>query len=386
MRTRSSLALKLPMRQEFTASLAIKSTNGMGFGTAYWMQGDRIAFTTEMELEQDDLIEVRMDLTGFNDSAMGNILVIQTRMEDNGLLTCLGQIVEMPKEDFEMLNQWLDDLIAGNTASQSSRWLRSITNSRGPQADQDQTAAALKRIDKRMGNDSRSPSIAPVSKENSSGPDSSIRRKIGRQAIRAALRASVQAGAAAEAAAPQPSLKVVEPKPAPVPEVQSHQEAVPKNEAPSIPVPTIPVPSIPAPSIPAPSIPAPSIPAPSIPAVTEPTLSQSAPTAHADTDNALQVGIRVKRSPDGTVDLSWANTQSLIHTWKQGLKTGKLTLPPFENAPEAGEQIRFNFTLPDGETFALRGSVSQSDDSGVECKIRIPWGTRIKLLRIQEKT
>jgi hypothetical protein len=341
------------MRQEFTASLAIKSANGMGFGTAYWMQGDRMAFTTQMEIEQDERIEVRMDLTGFNDSAMGQVLVIQTRREDSGMLTCLGQIVEMPKEDFEMLNQWLDDLISGNTASQSSRWLRSITNSRGPQADQAETAAALKRIDKRMGNDSRSPSITPDLQENPSSPDSSFRRKIGRQAIRAALRASIQSGATTESPAPQPPLKVVEPNPAPVSEAQA---------------PTIPT-----------------APTPAIPVVTQPTPPPSTPTAQADPNNALQVGIRVKRSPDGTVQLSWANTQSLIHTWKQGLKSGKLALPAFENAPEAGEQVRFDFTLPDGETFALRGSVSQSDVSGVQCSIRIPWGTRIKLLRIQEK-
>lgn len=358
MRTRSSLALKLPMRQEFTASLAIKSANGMGFGTAYWMQGDRMAFTTEMELEKDDRIEVRMELTGFNDSALGEILVIQTRLEDSGMLTCLGQIIDMPKEDFEMLNQWLDDLIAGNTASQSTRWLRSITNSRGPQADEDETLAALARMDRKMGRDSKTPSTTPAAVASKSGPDSSIRRKIGRQAIRAALRASVQAGppvepaAATEPATTTPPLKVVE----------------------SIPAPTVAIPTVAIPTIPV----APTLPVPTI--ETAPT-----PIAIAEIDNTLQVGIRVVRTPAGTVQLSWANTQSLIHTWNQGLKRGQLALPPFANAPAAGEKVRFDFKLPDGETFALRGSVTQSDAAGLQCTIRIPWGTRIKLLRIQEK-
>ena len=144
MRASPQLAVQLPMRQEFTASIAIKSGSVMGFGTAYWMQGDRIAFTTELELEKDDSIEIRMELTGFNDSAMGDVLILQTREEDSGILTCLGQITSMQKEDFEMLNQWLENLIAGNTASQSSRWLASITNSRGPQASHDETAAALR--------------------------------------------------------------------------------------------------------------------------------------------------------------------------------------------------------------------------------------------------
>jgi hypothetical protein len=366
--TRSSLALKLPMRQEFTASLAIKSANGMGFGTAYWMQGDRMAFTTEMELEKDDRIEVRMELTGFNDSALGQILVIQTRLEDSGMLTCLGQIIDMPKEDFEMLNQWLDDLIAGNTASQSTRWLRSITNSRGPQADASETLAALARMDKKMGRDSKAPSTTPSVVANKQGPDSSIRRKIGRQAIRAALRASVQAGPPVESAGTEPAATAE-------PAVTAEPAATrpPLKVVPTIPVPTIPVPTIPMPTIPAPTIPVATIPAPS------PVVPPAAK------DNTLEVGIRVDRTPEGAVQLSWANTQSLIHTWNQGLKRGQLALPPFANAPAAGEKVRFDFKLPDGETFALRGVVTQSDAAGLQCTIRIPWGTRIKLLRIQEK-
>ena len=367
MRTSSQLAEKLPMRQEFTASIAIKSSNGMGFGTAYWMQGDRMAFTTEMELDKDERIEIRMELTGFNDSAMGEIQVIQTRLEDSGMLTCLGQIVEMPQADFEMLNQWLDDLISGNTASQSSRWLRSITNSRSPQASQDETIAALRRMDKRMGRESTAPvSRAPV--ERSRETDSTTRRKVGRQAIRAALRASVQAGTTGQVETPpQPTpLKVVEPTPT--------KTTIPVPDFPTIPTPVQATPvreSAETDATPPTSIP------------TAPVTATAAPSAA--TENTLQVGIRVARSPEGSVLLSWANTQSLIHTWKQGLKNGKLALPPFPNAPDVGESIRVDCTLPDGETFALRGSITQSDAAGVQCAIRIPWGTRIKLLRIQEK-
>lgn len=373
MRTSPQLAEKLPMRQEFTASIAIKSSNGMGFGTAYWMQGDRIAFTTEMELDKDDQIEIRMDLTGFNDSAMGEILLIETRLEDGGMLTCLGQITKMPQADFEMLNQWLDDLISGNSTSQSSRWLRSITNSRSPQASEDETLAALRRMDKRMGRESKGlASRSPA--ERSKDPDSTTRSKIGRQAIRAALRASVQAGTSSQTdSPPQPTLlKVVTPP-------------SPKTE---IPVPDFPV--IPAPVQAAPLVEVvqtdsvPPSPFPTVPiSPSVPTVGPSAGTSA--TENTLQVGIRAARSPEGPVLLSWANTQSLIHTWKQGFKNGKLALPPFPNAPSVGESVRFDCTLPGGETFALRGSITASDTAGVQCAIRIPWGTRIKLLRIQEK-
>jgi len=356
------------MRQEFTASLAIKSSNGMGFGTAYWMQGDRVAFTTEMEIEKGDRIEIRMELTGFNDSAMGQVLVIQTRQENSGLLTCLGQIMEMPEDDFEMLNQWLEDLISGNTASQSSRWLKQMTGSRGPQASQDETAAALRRMDKRMGLDSKAPMTPSASPEARSGPDSTTRKRVGRQAIRAALRASVRAGSAPAAEPPASPTKTTAP---PTKEPSSSSQQVPLQEATTPPA---------EPSTPAP-VATPAAPEPQA----QPTASSTSPQT-TTVDNTLQVGIRVERAEDGAVHLSWANTQSLIHTWKQGLKSGKLSLPPFENAPEAGEQCRFDLTLPGGETFALRGKVSQSDASGLLCDIRIPWGTRIKLLRIQEKT
>ena len=362
MSARPQLAVHLPMRQEFTASIAIKSGSVMGFGTAYWMQGDRIAFTTELELETDDRIEIRMELTGFNDSAMGEVLILQTREEESGILTCLGQITSMEKEDFEMLNQWLENLIAGNTASQSSRWLASITNSRGPQASHDETAAALRRLDKRMGNDRRtasvSPSIAPVSDKDTR---SDARKRVGRQAIRAALRASVRAGsppAETDPADKAPSQdSPPDTQPAPTPATTSRLRVVPPVET------DAPVQST---------------------AAVEPLPSDAASSSAAASPSQAATGIHASRLEDGSIQLSWDGPQSLIATWKSGLKSGLLTLPSMSNAPAAGESVRFRFRLPDGESFTLRGSIKQSDAAGVVCSIRIPWGTRIKLLRIQE--
>ena len=361
MRASPQLAEKLPMRQEFTASIAIKSGSVMGFGTAYWMQGDRIAFTTELELEVDDEIEVRMELTGFNDSAMGDVVILQTREEESGILTCMGQITSMQKEDFEMLNQWLEGLIAGNTASQSSRWLASITHSRGPQASQDETAAALRRLDKRMGNDRRmasaTPSIAPISDKDTR---SDARKRVGRQAIRAALRASVQAGTK-----PTPSAGAASSPSTPSPEAPP---AATQSTTPDLRV------------VPSPNQPAP--PESQVPVVA-PQVPPADTAAKADPSPATG-GIEAKRGDDGSIYLSWDSPESLIATWKNGLKSGLLTLPAIPNAPSAGESVRFRFRLPDGESFTLRGSIKQSDSTGVICNIRIPWGTRIKLLRIQE--
>ena len=355
------LAEPLPMRQEFTASIAIKSGSVMGFGTAYWMQGDRIAFTTELELERDDTIEIRMELTGFNDSAMGDVQILQTREEDSGILTCLGQITSMQKEDFEMLNQWLENLIAGNTASQSSRWLASITQSRGPQASHDETAAALRRLDKKMGNERRSasttPSIAPISDKDTR---SDARKRIGRQAIRAALRASVTTGGTP---APKPATSPAATPTASTPAVEPNRVAPPQLRV-----------------VPAPEDSAPAAPLPQ--ASTPPIERETAPKE--DSAGDVNSGLRANRAEDGSIHLSWDTPQSLIATWKNGLKSGLLTIPSLSNAPDAGESIRFRFRLPDGESFTLRGTIKQSDGAGVVCNIRIPWGTRIKLLRIQE--
>ncbi len=64
MQNRHALARNLPMRQNIQANVALKTFRGLHFGTARWIQGDRIAFATDAEFNPGDRAELRMELSG----------------------------------------------------------------------------------------------------------------------------------------------------------------------------------------------------------------------------------------------------------------------------------------------------------------------------------
>ena len=153
MQNRHALARKLPMRQHIQASVALKTFSGMHFGTARWIQADRIAFATDATFAPGDRAEMRMELSGKYSAVLAELLVVRTYdIDENGELGCIAQIMDMPESDSERLNNWLSDLTEGGVGAQPSAWLESmIRHQRStPAATPEETRSALDRINRRL--------------------------------------------------------------------------------------------------------------------------------------------------------------------------------------------------------------------------------------------
>ena len=313
----AQLAEKLPMRQEFQATIAIKYDGGVGFGTAHWMQGDRVAFTTNAELRVDQRVEMRMDLSSYNDNARGELQILQVQDSKDDHYSCLGQILEMPREDFEALNRWLEDMAEGNSASHSVRWLKSLSphRSNGGQASPEETAAALKRMAVRQG------SVAPGT-GSQSGISVATKRRVGRGAIRAALRANI------------PTQEPNSPETGKQPTILEEPEIV--------------------------------------------TVSETAPS---EADNSIAFNYSVSWQGPKNARIQWTTKAALGHTWRSSLKKGFINLQTPSDV-DKGSQIKLSLVLPDGQAIAIRGTAGETVDGEVKCLVRVPWGTRIKMLHI----
>ena len=168
------------MRQNIQANVALKTFSGLHFGTARWIQGDRIAFATDAEFTQGARAELRMELSGRYQAVLAEVLVIRTfRIDSRGENGCIAQIMDMPEADSERLGNWLSDLTEGGIGAQPSAWLESMIRSRNskPAATEEETRHALDRISQRLD--------GAHSRTATSGG-----RRGGRHSIREALKAS----------------------------------------------------------------------------------------------------------------------------------------------------------------------------------------------------
>ena len=180
MQNGTDLAWKLPMRQHITASIALKTSNGMRFGKAAWIQDDRIAYSSDADFTPGERAELRMELSGQYQAVLAEILVIKTYpIDEKGEIGCVAQIMDMPAADSQRLTDWLHDLTDGGTTSQPAAWLQSILRQKTGSATPEETRAALNRMAGHRKGASHSASV------------STSERLAGRAAVREALRASL---------------------------------------------------------------------------------------------------------------------------------------------------------------------------------------------------
>jgi len=306
------------MRQHIQASVALKTFSGMHFGTARWIQADRIAFATDATFAPGDRAEMRMELSGKYSAVLAELLVVRTYdIDENGEIGCIAQIMDMPDADSERLNNWLSDLTEGGVGAQPSAWLESMIRHQrsSPAATPEETRSALDRINRRL---DRSKSYTHSQSRTASqmGRDG----RGGRQAIRDVLKASF----GEEAAKVGPRLV-----------------STPPAEA------------------------------------TAPPAPEASSTA---TEHVTGGAEGLQCEYDGErITMKWDSKAALKSAWDNGLKVGNIEIPLATTTLEAMQPIAFQFHLPDGQVLALRGRVDATNQSAITCSINVPWGARIKL-------
>jgi hypothetical protein len=321
------------MRQNIQANVALKTFSGLHFGTARWIQGDRIAFATDAEFNPGDRAELRMELSGKYPAVLAEVLIVRTyEIDHKGEIGCVAQIMDMPEPDSDRLNDWLSDLTEGGVGTQPSAWLESILRHQrsGPVASAEETRSALNRIDQRLGL-SRSRSFTATAGH----------RVGGRQSIRDALKASFLENENDTPTAPTLSPPVAAPAPTPTP--------APLQEVPA--------------QVPPPA----------------PVEESAAPTPGT---NGLLEGEKDGLSwsyAGEKVLLQWAERAALAKSWNDGLKTGTIQIPMTGSNVEVQQAMTFRLTLPDGQILALHGRVASVDEDGLTCSVNVPWGARVKL-------
>lgn len=310
------------MRQHIQASVALKTFSGMHFGTARWVQADRIAFATDAKFTPGDRAEMRMELSGQYSAVLAEVLVVRTyKIDEKGEIGCIAQIMDMPDADAERLNNWLADLTEGGVGAQPSAWLQSMLNyqSSGPTASPEETRSALDRINRRM---ERSKSFSRS--KSRSFTSTANQHRGGREAIREVLKATF-AEEEAEARTPSAGPRLVS-----TPPVENKPE----------------------------------------PPKTEP-VNGALLTGET---NGLQCEFDGAR-----ITVRWNQKADLKASWNDGLKVGTLELPLAGASFEPKQAVGFQFHLPDGQILALRGRIIEAQDTTVSCTLNVPWGARIKL-------
>ena len=307
------------MRQNIQANVALKTFSGLHFGTARWIQADRIAFATDAEFNPGDRAELRLELSGMYAAVLAEVLIVRTyEIDGKGEFGCVAQIMDMPQADSDRLNNWLADLTEGGVGAQPSAWLESILRHHrsGPVASEEETRSALNRIDQRLGL-SRSRSFSATGG----------RRVGGRQSIRDALKASFLENDRDD----QPEKSSINPAAAPAPTLKE-------------------------------------VPPP-------------APDVSVETNGALegeQDGLSWCYTGE-RFTLQWAERAALAKSWNDGLKTGSIEIPMSDSQLEVQQPMAFRLTLPDGQILALRGRVASVGSEGLTCSVNVPWGARVKL-------
>ncbi len=98
------------MRLDIQSAVALRHEGRRAFGTARWIEDQRLAFTTYGDVTVGQRLEMRLELTGAYDSVWAEVLIETARpIGVGGPQLCTGGIVYMPDEDRDKLEQWVEE-------------------------------------------------------------------------------------------------------------------------------------------------------------------------------------------------------------------------------------------------------------------------------------
>ncbi len=98
------------MRLDIQSAVALRHRGRRAFGTARWIEGQRLAFTTYGDVTVGDRLEMRLELTGAYDSVWAEVLIETARpIGVGGPQLCTGEIAYIPEDDRDRLELWVEE-------------------------------------------------------------------------------------------------------------------------------------------------------------------------------------------------------------------------------------------------------------------------------------
>ena len=89
-------------------SVAVRFRDVVAFGSIDWIQDDQLQFQVAARIQRDDVVEMRMELTGWPDTVYGLLKILQrTQSPEEGVPRFLAALVRMEERDLALLNDWL---------------------------------------------------------------------------------------------------------------------------------------------------------------------------------------------------------------------------------------------------------------------------------------
>ena len=72
-----------PSTSGLNNSIALRTEDGVAFGSVDWIQGEQLQFQASVRLKSNDVVEMRMELTGWSDTIYG-LIQIRPKVEKEG--------------------------------------------------------------------------------------------------------------------------------------------------------------------------------------------------------------------------------------------------------------------------------------------------------------
>ena len=144
-----------PSTSGLNNSIALRTEDGVAFGSVDWIQGEQLQFQASVRLKTNDLVEMRMELTGWSDTLYGLIQIKRILPGvDGGAPRFMAIMVRMEESELSLLNQWLIERSEGGTSQDPTKKLgaalATMTFHSGA-ATEEEIAVVMRRYEERRG-------------------------------------------------------------------------------------------------------------------------------------------------------------------------------------------------------------------------------------------
>jgi hypothetical protein len=107
-------------RVDIDSAVALRNRDRRVFGTASWLEGERIAFFSYGELLVGERLELRLELTHAYDSASAEVVVVEARRDGGGPTIYVAELCFLPEVERRKLFHWAEERVRVNQAHHST--------------------------------------------------------------------------------------------------------------------------------------------------------------------------------------------------------------------------------------------------------------------------